>query len=238
MTDKVVLITGVTCQDGALLAEFLLDRGYGVNGIKRRASSFNAGRVDHLIQEARPDEIRDWAAQPHVHVSFEASEFTSDADGLGTLRLLEAIRIPGTAEKVAFFQSSASELCGDATKARTRLGWAPRTTFHELVGAMVVSDWRSCAERSRRAGRRGPGFPERRDPVLHPLRPPRPGRDRRGGGRQGAQGRLADPGARRRRLRGRRGRTGGGPPRSCHGHGDGGPARGLFSPPGSAPATR
>ena len=140
MGDKVALITGVTGQDGAYLAELLLAKGYVVHGVKRRSSSFNTGRVDHLyrdphesgvrfflhfgdltdatniirlVQETRPDEIYNLAAQSHVQVSFEAPEYTADAGGLGTLRLLEAIRILGRARDCRFYQASTSELYGN-----------------------------------------------------------------------------------------------------------------------------
>jgi len=136
---KVALITGVTGQDGAYLAEFLLSRGYAVHGIKRRASSFNTDRIDHLykdphekgrrfvlhygdltdstnliriIQETQPDEIYNLAAQSHVAVSFETPEYTANCDALGTLRLLEAIRILGLEKKTRFYQASTSELFG------------------------------------------------------------------------------------------------------------------------------
>jgi GDPmannose 4,6-dehydratase len=136
---KVALITGVTGQDGAHLARLLLDKGYIVHGIKRRSSSFNTARVDdlyfdphekstrffmhygdvtdatnliRLIQEHRPDEIYNLAAQSHVQVSFETPEYTANADGLGTLRLLEAIRILGIKDTVRFYQASTSELYG------------------------------------------------------------------------------------------------------------------------------
>ncbi|MEW5817333.1 MAG: GDP-mannose 4,6-dehydratase, partial [Spirochaetota bacterium] len=136
---KKALITGITGQDGSYLAEFLLDKGYEVHGIKRRASSLNTERVDHLyedthktgirfflhygdltessnlihlIQQIQPDEIYNLGAQSHVQVSFEVPEYTADADGLGTLRLLEAIRILGMVEKVRFYQASTSELYG------------------------------------------------------------------------------------------------------------------------------
>src|SRR5438094_2311786 len=139
MSDKVALITGATGQDGAYLAELLLGRGYIVHGIKRRSSSFNTGRVDHLyqdphdaglrfvlhygdmtdatnliriVQDTQPDEIYNLAAQSHVHVSFETPEYTANADGLGTLRLLEAIRILGMQRHVRFYQASTSELYG------------------------------------------------------------------------------------------------------------------------------
>ncbi|MGB5080124.1 MAG: GDP-mannose 4,6-dehydratase [Burkholderiales bacterium] len=136
---KVALITGITGQDGAYLAEFLLDKGYVVHGIKRRTSLFNTARIDHLYQdphvshrrfilhhgdmtdssslihitgEVQPDEIYNLAAQSHVAVSFEEPEYTADADGLGTLRLLEAIRILGLKDKTRFYQASTSELFG------------------------------------------------------------------------------------------------------------------------------
>ena len=136
---KRALITGVTGQDGAYLAEFLLNKGYDVHGIKRRASSFNTARVDHLyqdphekdvrfcmhygdltdatnlirvIQEVQPDEIYNLAAQSHVMVSFETPEYTANADALGTLRLLEAIRILNRVDKTRFYQASTSELYG------------------------------------------------------------------------------------------------------------------------------
>ncbi len=141
MADKVALITGITGQDGALLAEFLLDKGYRVHGIKRRSSSFNTGRVDHLytdpheenirftmqfgdmtdatnliriVQETQPDEIYNLAAQSHVQVSFESPEYSANADALGTLRMLEAVRILGLKEKSRFYQASTSELYGNA----------------------------------------------------------------------------------------------------------------------------
>ncbi|MDP2240460.1 MAG: GDP-mannose 4,6-dehydratase [Burkholderiales bacterium] len=136
---KVALITGITGQDGAYLAEFLLGKGYVVHGIKRRASSFNTQRVDHIyqdphiqnarfklhygdltdtsnlvriVQETQPDEIYNLGAQSHVAVSFESPEYTADVDGMGTLRLLEAIRILGLEKKTRFYQASTSELYG------------------------------------------------------------------------------------------------------------------------------
>lgn len=136
---KKALITGVTGQDGAYLSEFLLEKGYEVHGIKRRASSFNTERVDHLmqdpqetdrrfvlhygdltdatnliriVQEIQPDEIYNLGAQSHVAVSFEAPEYTADTDALGTLRLLEAIRLLGLEKKTRFYQASTSELFG------------------------------------------------------------------------------------------------------------------------------
>src|SRR5271168_3937461 len=139
MANPVALITGATGQDGGYLAEFLLSKGYTVHGIKRRSSSFNTARVDHLykdphgsgvrfflhygdmtdstnliriIQEVQPTEIYNLAAQSHVRVSFETPEYTANADGLGTLRLLEAIRILHLEDKVRFYQASTSELYG------------------------------------------------------------------------------------------------------------------------------
>ena len=136
---KVALITGITGQDGSYLAEFLLGKGYTVHGIKRRASSFNTARVDHIyqdphienarfklhygdlsdssnltriIQETQPDEIYNLGAQSHVAVSFESPEYTADVDGMGTLRMLEAIRILGLEKKTRFYQASTSELYG------------------------------------------------------------------------------------------------------------------------------
>ena len=136
---RVALITGVTGQDGSYLAELLLSKGYVVHGIKRRSSSFNTGRIDHLyvdphepdvrfklhygdltdptnliriLQETQPDEIYNLGAQSHVRVSFETPEYTGNSDGLGTLRLLEGIRILGLQEKTRFYQASTSELYG------------------------------------------------------------------------------------------------------------------------------
>lgn len=137
--NKVALITGITGQDGSYLAELLLDKGYEVHGIKRRSSSFNTSRVDHLytdphfngrpfymhygdmtdstnliriIEETQPDEIYNLAAQSHVQVSFDSPEYTADVDGLGTMRMLEAIRILGREKKTKFYQASTSELYG------------------------------------------------------------------------------------------------------------------------------
>jgi GDPmannose 4,6-dehydratase len=147
MTKKVALITGVTGQDGAYLAELLLEKGYEVHGVKRRSSSFNTGRVDHLyidphdcharfflhygdltdatnlirlIQETQPTEIYNLAAQSHVQVSFETPEYTANTDALGTLRLLEAIRILKMVDRVRFYQASTSELFG-------KVGESPQT---------------------------------------------------------------------------------------------------------------
>jgi len=137
--NKVALITGITGQDGSYLAEFLLEKGYEVHGIKRRTSLFNTDRIDHLyqdphekdpkfilhhgdmtdsssliriIQQVQPDEIYNLAAQSHVAVSFEEPEYTADSDGIGTLRILEAIRILGMEKKTRFYQASTSELYG------------------------------------------------------------------------------------------------------------------------------
>ncbi|EBR9798189.1 GDP-mannose 4,6-dehydratase, partial [Salmonella enterica subsp. enterica serovar Poona] len=137
--NKVALITGVTGQDGSYLAEFLLEKGYEVHGIKRRASSFNTERVDHIyqdphscnpkfhlhygdltdasnltriLQEVQPDEVYNLGAMSHVAVSFESPEYTADVDAMGTLRLLEAIRFLGLEKKTRFYQASTSELYG------------------------------------------------------------------------------------------------------------------------------
>ncbi len=155
---KTALITGVTGQDGAYLAEFLLGKGYDVHGIKRRASLFNTDRVDHLyqdphesnrdfvlhygdttdatnllrvIQSVKPDEIYHLAAQSHVAVSFETPEYTANADGLGTLRMLEAIRILGLDKTARFYQASTSELFGKVseTPQTERTPFYPRSPY-------------------------------------------------------------------------------------------------------------
>ncbi len=155
---KVALITGITGQDGAYLAELLLDKGYIVHGIKRRASLFNTTRIDHLyrdpheegvrfflhhgdltdstnliriIQQVQPDEIYNLAAQSHVAVSFEVPEYTADADALGTLRLLEAVRILGLTNKARFYQASTSELYGlvQETPQTERTPFYPRSPY-------------------------------------------------------------------------------------------------------------
>jgi GDPmannose 4,6-dehydratase len=150
---KVALITGVTGQDGAYLAELLLNKGYTVHGIKRRSSSFNTGRLEQLyqdphepnqqfilhygdmtdstnliriVQETQPDEIYNLAAQSHVQVSFEAPEYTANADALGTMRLLEAIRLLGLTKKTRFYQASTSELFGKVTE----IPQSEKTPFH------------------------------------------------------------------------------------------------------------
>lgn len=139
MTPKRALITGITGQDGAYLAELLLAKGYEVHGVKRRSSSFNTGRIDHLyhdpheqgvkmflhfgdmtdatnlirlMQEVQPDEVYNLAAQSHVQVSFDTAEYTANADGIGALRLLEAMRLLNLGEKTRFYQASTSELYG------------------------------------------------------------------------------------------------------------------------------
>jgi GDPmannose 4,6-dehydratase len=158
VTEKTALITGVTGQDGSYLAEFLLEKGYAVHGIKRRASSFNTQRVDHIyqdphvensrftlhygdlsdssnliriIQETQPDEIYNLGAQSHVAVSFEAPEYTADVDALGTLRLLEAIRMLGLEKKTRFYQASTSELYGlvQETPQRETTPFYPRSPY-------------------------------------------------------------------------------------------------------------
>jgi GDPmannose 4,6-dehydratase len=138
-TTKTALITGITGQDGSYLAELLLAKGYAVHGIKRRSSSFNSARIDHLyqdphegnvklklyygdmtdatnliriVQETQPDEIYNLAAQSHVQVSFETAEYTANADAVGTLRLLEAVKLLGLGPKTRFYQASTSELYG------------------------------------------------------------------------------------------------------------------------------
>ena len=153
------LITGITGQDGAYLAELLLAKGYEVHGLKRRASSFNTDRIDHLyrdphdraarlflhygdmtdatnlirlVQEVQPDEIYNLAAQSHVLVSFETPEYTANADALGTLRLLEAIRILGMEKRVKFYQASTSELFGLA-QASNGIGKIMRTVCLALI---------------------------------------------------------------------------------------------------------
>src|SRR6202045_3868810 len=163
----VALITGATGQDGAYLSEFLLKKGYIVHGIKRRSSSFNTGRVDHLyqdpheggvrfvlhygdmtdatnliriVQDTQSDEIYNLAAQSHVHVSFEAPEYTANADGLGTLRLLEAIRILGMEKRVKFYQASTSELYGNIQEwpQRESTPFRPRSPY---AAAKLYAYW-------------------------------------------------------------------------------------------------
>ena len=155
---KVALITGVTGQDGSYLAELLLEKGYVVHGIKRRASSFNTQRIDHIYQDPhfennnfvlhygdlsdssnlirlikiiRPDEIYNLAAQSHVAVSFDSPEYTADVDALGTLRILEAIRILGLESKTRFYQASTSELYGEVqeTPQTEKTPFYPRSPY-------------------------------------------------------------------------------------------------------------
>jgi GDPmannose 4,6-dehydratase len=166
MTKK-ALITGVTGQDGALLAELLLAKGYEVHGVKRRSSSFNSQRIDHLyqdphktggrfflhygdltdstnlirlVQETQPDEIYNLAAQSHVAVSFETAEYTANADGIGVLRLLEAIRILKLEEKVRFYQASTSELYGKVqeTPQKETTPFYPRSPY---AAAKLYAYW-------------------------------------------------------------------------------------------------
>jgi len=151
--NRKALITGITGQDGSYLAEFLLEKGYEVHGIKRRASSFNTQRVDHIyqdphvasqnfvlhygdltdfsnltriLQEVQPDEVYNLGAQSHVAVSFEAPEYTADVDAMGTLRLLEAIRLLGLEKKTRFYQASTSELFGEVQETPQK----ETTSFH------------------------------------------------------------------------------------------------------------
>ena len=164
---KTAFITGITGQDGAYLAELLLEKGYTVHGIKRRSSSFNTGRIDHLyqdphnghprlrlhhgdmtdatnlirlVQETAPDEIYNLAAQSHVQVSFEAPEYTANADALGTLRLLEALRILRREKEVRFYQASTSELYGlvRETPQTERTPFYPRSPY---AAAKLYAYW-------------------------------------------------------------------------------------------------
>jgi GDPmannose 4,6-dehydratase len=164
---KVALITGITGQDGAYLAEFLLNKGYVVHGLRRRASTFNASRIDHLyqdpadpdtrfflhygdltdstniirvVQETQPDEIYNLGAQSHVAVSFDTPEYTANADGLGALRILEAIRILGLVEKTRFYQASTSELYGlvQETPQRETAAFYPRSPY---AAAKLYAYW-------------------------------------------------------------------------------------------------
>ena len=175
MDKKVALITGVTGQDGSYLAEFLLNKGYIVHGIKRRSSSFNTGRVDHLyqdphetdvrffmhygdmtdstnllriIQESQPDQIYNLAAQSHVAVSFETPEYTANADALGTLRLLEAIRILNLKDEVKFYQASTSELYGlvQETPQTETTPFYPRSPYGvaKLYGYWITVNYREA----------------------------------------------------------------------------------------------
>lgn len=170
---KVALITGITGQDGSYLAEFLLEKGYEVHGMKRRASSFNTSRIDHLyqdthnkntklklhygdltdstnlirlIQEIQPDEIYNLAAQSHVKVSFDCPEYTANADGLGTLRLLEAIRILKLEKKTKLYQASTSELFGlvQETPQKETTPFYPRSPYAcaKIYGYWITVNYR------------------------------------------------------------------------------------------------
>ena len=165
--NKVALITGVTGQDGSYLAEFLLDKGYEVHGIKRRSSSFNTDRIDHLyqepheadckfllhygdltdsmsmvrvIQQIKPDEIYNLGAQSHVAVSFETPEYTADTVGIGALRILEAIRISGLEKKTKYYQASTSELYGEVqeTPQKESTPFYPRSPY---AAAKLYAYW-------------------------------------------------------------------------------------------------
>lgn len=172
---KKALITGITGQDGAYLAEFLLDKGYIVHGIKRRSSSFNTDRIDHLyqdlhekdvrfflhygdltdstnliriIQQVQPDEIYNLAAQSHVQVSFETPEYTANSDALGTLRILEAIRILGLTGKTRFYQASTSELFGKVqeTPQKETTPFYPRSPYAaaKIYGYWITVNYREA----------------------------------------------------------------------------------------------
>ena len=167
MTQKIALITGITGQDGSYLAEFLLEKGYIVHGIKRRSSLFNTERIDHLyqdphisnrnlilhygdltdtsnliriIKEAQPDEIYNLGAQSHVAVSFDSPEYTADVDAIGALRVLEAIRILGLEKKTRFYQASTSELYGlvQETPQTEKTPFYPRSPY---AVAKLYSYW-------------------------------------------------------------------------------------------------
>ena len=170
---KIALITGITGQDGSYLAELLLEKGYQVHGIKRRASSFNTSRIDHLyqdphesdprlvlhygdltdssnlisiIQQVQPDEIYNLGAQSHVAVSFEAPEYTANCDALGTLRVLEAVRLLGLTEKTRIYQASTSELYGlvQETPQRETTPFYPRSPYGvaKLYGYWITVNYR------------------------------------------------------------------------------------------------
>lgn len=175
MSRKTALITGITGQDGAYLADLLLAKGYVVHGIKRRSSSFNTGRIDHLyqdphetgvnfslhygdmtdatnliriIQEVQPDEIYNLAAQSHVQVSFETAEYTANADAIGTLRLLEAIRLLGLTKKTRFYQASTSELYGKVQEIpqRETTPFYPRSPYAaaKIYGYWITVNYREA----------------------------------------------------------------------------------------------
>jgi len=167
MTKRIALVTGITGQDGSYLVELLLEKGYEVHGVKRRSSSFNTERIDHLyqdphlpntrfflhygdltdatnliriMQEVQPTEIYNLAAQSHVQVSFETPEYTANADALGTLRLLEGIRILGLKDRVRFYQASTSELYGNAqeTPQTEKTPFYPRSPY---AAAKLYAYW-------------------------------------------------------------------------------------------------
>ncbi|WP_043805798.1 GDP-mannose 4,6-dehydratase, partial [Desulfocurvibacter africanus] len=172
---KKALITGITGQDGAYLAEFLLAKGYEVHGLKRRSSLFNTDRIDHLyqdphvesrrlilhygdltdstnlirvMQEVRPDELYNLAAQSHVKVSFESPEYTANSDALGTLRLLEAMRILGLDKQTRFYQASTSELYGlvQETPQTEKTPFYPRSPYAvaKLYGYWITVNYREA----------------------------------------------------------------------------------------------
>ncbi len=172
---KKALITGITGQDGAYLAEFLLKKGYEVHGVKRRSSSFNTDRIDHLyhdpheqnvkfklyygdltdstnlirlVQEIQPDEIYNLAAQSHVKVSFDTPEYTANADGIGTLRLLEAVRLLGMTEKTRIYQASTSELYGlvQEVPQSEKTPFYPRSPYAvaKLYGYWIIVNYREA----------------------------------------------------------------------------------------------
>ena len=172
---KTALITGITGQDGAYLAEFLLKKGYEVHGVKRRSSLFNTDRIDHLyhdphepnvkfklhygdltdstnlirlVQEVQPDEIYNLAAQSHVKVSFDTPEYTANADGVGTLRILEAVRLLGLTEKTRIYQASTSELYGlvQAVPQSETTPFYPRSPYAvaKLYGYWIIVNYREA----------------------------------------------------------------------------------------------
>ena len=175
MTNKTALITGITGQDGAYLAEFLIRKGYTVHGIRRRASLFNTGRIDHLyrdphehdgrlflhygdmtdsssllrvVEQTRPDEVYNLAAQSHVGVSFDEPEYTANSDAVGVLRLLEALRITGMARTSRFYQASTSELYGQVreTPQRETTPFYPRSPYAvaKLYGYWITVNYREA----------------------------------------------------------------------------------------------
>src|ERR1700752_103851 len=175
MKQKVALITGVTGQDGAYLTEFLLDKGYEVHGIKRRSSLFNTDRIDHLyqdphetnvrfklhygdlsdstnliriIQEVQPDEIYNLGAMSHVKVSFDTPEYTANADGIGTLRILEAVRLLGLTQKTRIYQASTSELYGlvQEVPQKETTPFYPRSPYAvaKLYGYWIIVNYREA----------------------------------------------------------------------------------------------